>query len=279
MLEETQVSERRACRLAELSRDAFRHAPKPSATTQRLKERMVEVAHVHRRFGYRRIHDLLRVEFAGVNHKRIYRLYRQAGLRVRRRGKAKRPVSGARHPLQAAGAPGEVLSLDFIFDRCAGGRPLKCLTIADDFTHECPVIAVNHGMSGASVVRVLEQVAAVRGYPRAIRTVNGPEFLSQALAAWTRKNGVEHKLIKPGKPMQNGFIESFNGKFRDECLNEHWFTTLAHARAIIEEWRVDYNEIRPHSSCGRVPPALFAARYRIENQKKKEEPFTPGLYQ
>ncbi len=277
MLELEKMSERRACRLAGLSRDAFRHEPVPAPATQALSARLVELAQARRRFGYRRLHDLLDQEFPNVNHKKIYRLYQAAKLAVRRRKKVKFPA-GLRQKLVPAHAPNEVLSMDFVSDSLANGRRLKCLTIADDFTHECVDIVVDHGISGAYVVRVLDQVARFRGYPRAVRTDNGPEFTSRAFISWAQTHGVEHLLIEPGKPMQNGYIESFNGKFRDECLNEQWFTSLTQARDVISEWRRDYNEVRPHSSCGRIPPARFAANHRAK-QQEKVVPFNPGLYQ
>ena len=277
MLELTAVSERRACRLAGLSRDAFRHEPVPTPATQALSARLVELAQARRRFGYRRLHDLLDQEFPDVNHKKIYRLYRDAKLTVRRRKKAKFPAA-LRQKLVPAQAPNDVLSMDFVSDALANGRRLKCLTIADDFTHECADIVVDHGIGGAYVVRVLDQIARFRGYPRAVRTDNGPEFTSRAFIAWAQQHGVEHILIEPGRPTQNGYIESFNGKFRDECLNEHWFTSLAQAREVISEWRRDYNEVRPHSSCGRMPPAKFAANHRAK-QQENAVPFNPGLYQ
>lgn len=168
--------------------------------------------------------------------------------------------------------------MDFVSDALASSRRIKCLTVADDFTHESVDIAVDHGMGGAYVVRLLDQAACFRGYPRAVRTDNGPEFTSRAFIAWTQRNGIEHRLIEPGKPMQNGYIESFNGKFRDECLNEHWFTSLAQARKVITDWRRDYNEARPHSSCGRIPPAQFAANHRAQTTDNAV-PFNPGLYQ
>ncbi|AAM42396.1 IS1477 transposase [Xanthomonas campestris pv. campestris str. ATCC 33913] len=180
MCELTSISERRACRLAGISRDAFRHAPTPTPATQTLSARLVELAQARRRFGYRRLHDLLRPEFPQVNHKKIYRLYREAKLSVRRRKKAKFPAA-QRQPLRPARHPNEVISMDFVFDQLASGRRIKCLTVADDFTHECVDIAVDHGISGAYVVRVLEQIACFRGYPRAVRTDNGPEFTSRAV--------------------------------------------------------------------------------------------------
>lgn len=158
--------------------------------------------------------------------------------------------------------PNHVWSMDFVMDSLANGRKLKCLTVADDLTHECIDIAVDHGMGGLYVVRILEQAARFRGYPQAIRTDGGPELTSRALLGWMHSRGIEHLLIAPGKPTQNAYIESFNGKFRDECLNEQWFETLAQARKEIAAWRKDYNEVRPHSSCGRIPPATFAAQYR-----------------
>lgn len=273
----TRISERRACRLAGLSRDAFRNEPAPSAATQALAAKLVELAHARRRFGYRRLHDLLAPEFPGVNHKKIYRLYSQARLAVRRRRKSKFP-SSQRQPLTAATAPNSVLSMDFVFDQLANGRRIKCLTVVDDFTRECVDIAVDHGISGAYVIRVLDQVARFRGYPQAVRTDNGPEFTSRAFLAWTQQHRIRHILIQPGKPMQNGYIESFNGKFRDECLNEQWLPSLAAARDVISDWRRDYNEVRPHSSCGRIPPAKFATNYREQHQPNVV-PFNPGLCQ
>ena len=277
MLDETPLSERRACRLVGLSRDAFRHPPEPTPATQALSARIIELAQVRRRFGYRRLHDLLRPEFPDVNHKKVYRLYREAELAVRRRKKAKRPAV-ERQPLAIAMMPNAVWSMDFVSDALASARRLKCLTVADDFTHECVEITADHGIGGAYVVRVLDQAACFRGYPCAVRTDNGPEFTSRAFIAWTQQHGIEHLLIEPGKPMQNGFIESFNGKFRDECLNEHWFTSLAQARQVIADWRRDYNQVRPHSSCGRIPPAQFAANFRAQ-QGNNAVPFNPGLCQ
>ncbi|WP_225763617.1 IS3 family transposase [Stenotrophomonas sp. Marseille-Q4652] len=277
MLDQTVLSERRACRLAGLSRDAFRHPPVPTPASQALSARIIELAQIRRRFGYRRLHDLLRPEFPDVNHKKVYRLYSEASLAVRRRKKAKRPPL-ERQPLAIATAPNQVWSMDFVSDALANARRLKCLTVADDFTHECVDITVDHGMGGAYVVRVLDQAACFRGYPRAVRTDNGPEFTSRAFIAWTQRHGIEHLLIEPGRPMQNGYIESFNGKFRDECLNEHWFTSLAQARQVIADWRRDYNQVRPHSSCGRIPPAQFAANHRAQ-QADNAVTFNPGLYQ
>ena len=261
MVSEHHLSERRACRLVGLSRDSYRHPPQTDQATVELHEKIVEIAHVRRRFGYRRIHDLLRPHFPGVNHKRVYRLYRQANLAVRRRKKGKRPVN-ERVPLQLARTVNEVWSMDFVSDSLAGGRRLKYLTVADDFSHESVEIAVDSGISEQYVTRVLDRAALFRGYPKAVRTDNGPEFTSRAFMAWAQTHGIRHILIQPGRPMQNGYIESFNGKFRDEHLNESWFETLHQARVAVAAWRTDYNEVRPHSSLGRVPPARFAELHR-----------------
>ena len=232
-----------------------------SAQTEALKTKIVEIAHVRRRFGYRRAHDLLRTEFPGVKHKRVVRLYSAANLAVRKRKKVKRPAA-ERTPLNIATRVNEVWSMDFVSDSLANGRRLKCLTVADDFSHECVDIAVDYGISGLYVTRLLDQAALWRGYPRAVRTDNGPEFTSRAFLAWAQEHGIQHILIEPGRPMQNGTIESFVGKFRDECLNEHWFQSLKQARSEISAWRRDYNEVRPHSSIGRIPPARFAEQHR-----------------
>ena len=257
MVEEHQLSERRACSLVRLSRDSYRNPPQPDQLTRDLGERIVDIAHVRRRFGYRRIHDLLRQEFPGVNHKRVYRLYKNANLVVRRRKKVKRPPN-ERLPLQIARKVNDVWSMDFVSDSLSNGRRIKCLTVADDFSHECIDIAVDFGISGQYVTRLLDQASIFRGYPVAVRTDNGPEFASRAFLALTTSHGIRHILIQPSRPMQNGYIESFNGKFRDECLNEQWFQSLPQARDCITEWRKGYNEVRPLSSLGRIPPSKFA---------------------
>jgi putative transposase len=188
-------------------------------------------------------------------------LYSRANLAVRKRKTMRRPPA-ERVPLQMASTVNEVWSMDFVSDSLANGRRLKCLTVADDFSHECVDITVDYGISGEYVTRLLDRAAVFRGYPTAVRTDNGPEFTSRAFIAWTQAHRVRHLLIEPGKPMQNGTIESFNGKFRDECLNEHWFQSLQQAREAVASWRRDYNEVRPHSSIGRIPPARFAELHR-----------------
>ena len=215
MVAQHHLSERRACSLVGLSRDSYRHPPEADQATKNLSDKIVEIAQARRRFGYRRVHDMLRPEFPGVNHKRVYRLYSASNLAVRKRKKAKRPLS-ERVPLQIAQSVNEVWSMDFVSDSLSHGRRIKCLTVADDFSHECVDITADYGISGQYVTRLVDRAAVFRGYPQAVRTDNGPEFTSRAFMAWAQSHGIRHILIEPGRPMQNGYIESFNGKFRDE---------------------------------------------------------------
>ena len=261
MRAEVNISERRACGLIEMARSTMRRVVVERAPDQQLQAKIIDLAQQRRRFGYRRIHDLLRREGVQANHKRIYRLYSEANLSVRKRRRRKL-VTVDRQALYQPARPNEVWSIDFVMDALASGRRIKCLTVVDDFTRECLDIAVDFGISGEYVSRVLDHIAQFRGLPSAIRTDQGPEFTSRALDRWAYHKAVDLKLIAAGKPTQNAFVESFNGKFRDECLNDHYFSNLTHARAVIAAWRKDYNEARPHSSLGRIPPAEFAARHR-----------------
>jgi len=264
MVTEHHLSERHACALVGLSRDSYRHTSAPSALNVQLREHIVQTAHAHRRWGYRMIHDVLRPQYPGINHKRLYRIYTAEALSIRKRKKTKR--IGVRVPLVAALALNQTWSMDFVSDAIARpgavSRRIKCLTVADDFSHECVDIGVDFGIGGLYVTRLLDRAATFRGYPKEVRTDNGPEFTCRAFLTWTQKHGIKHILIEPGSPTQNAYIESFNGTFRDECLDENWFESLEQARGIIANWRTEYNEIRPHSSCGRMPPATFAALNR-----------------
>jgi putative transposase len=227
-----------------------------------LRCRIVELAGQRRRFGYRRIHALLRREGGMANVKRVHRLYQLEKLQVRRR-KRRHGVAVERRPLQIPTGPNQVWSMDFVSDSLEYGRRLKCLTIVDDFTKESIDIVVDHGISGAYVTRVLDRVDKFRGLPKVIRTDQGPELTGKALDQWAHEHGVALRLIEAGKPTQNTYIESFNGKFRDGCLNEHWFRSLAEARTVIAAWRQDYNQYWPHSALAYRTPAEFAAALRV----------------
>ena len=271
MIEVLDISQRRACSYAGLSRTSYRQAPTMNAATQALGARIVELAHQRRRFGYRRIHDLLTREGHDVNHKRVWRLYKLNDLAVRKRRKSRR-VSLERTPLQPSRHVNDTWSADFVMDALANGRRIKCLTVVDDFSRECVDIAVDYGIGGEYVTQVLDRVAQFRGYPRAIRTDQGPEFTSRAFMAWAHARGIQHLINDAGKPTQNAYVESFNGKFRDECLNEQWFESLHQARQEVARWRRDYNEARPHSSIGRIPPARFAALHRQRAGDARQSP-------
>jgi len=258
MVQAKGLSERRALALAGMSASVLRYEPRPDGNAE-LRRAIVDLAQRHRRHGYRMIHMRLRLAGWTVNAKRVHRLYREQRLMVNRRRKRKLPAS-ERQPLTRPQAPNEVWSMDFVFDEIADGRRLKCLTIVDDCSKESVGIAADTTMPGAYVTRVLDRIKAERGLPRTIRTDNGPEFTGKALALWASAHAVELRFIEPGKPNQNAYVEAFNGRLREECLSEHWFTSLAHAQVVIESWRRDYNERRPHSALGYVPPAIFAAR-------------------
>jgi putative transposase len=246
----------RACGLVGISRSLYGYRSR-RAGTESLRARIAALAGEKRRYGYRRIHVLLRREGWAVNRKRTYRLYREAGLAVRRR-KRKRIGLFERKPLPKPMTVNRSWSMDFVADGLIGGRKLRCLTIVDDYSRECLALEVDTSINGRRVAAVLDRIGDVRGLPLSITVDHGPEFEGQVLDAWAYERGVRLSFIRPGKPVENAYIESFNGRFRDECLNEHWFMTMAHARGVIEAWRVEYNTERPHSSLGNQTPEQFA---------------------
>lgn len=249
------LSQRRACRLVGLSRTVARYQPQ-RASDAALRDRLKTLARQYPRYGYLMLHSLLAAEDLVVNRKRTYRLYREEGLQVRtkRRKKLKRPRVALTMP-QAANVR---WSLDFVSDQLASGRRFRVLNIVDDYSRECIGQLIDVSISGARLARYLDQLAENRGLPTTIVCDNGPELTSKAMFLWAQRTGVELHFIQPGKPTQNAFVESFNGKFRDACLNQHWFESLSHARELIEAWRSHYNHVRPHSSLGYKPPAIFA---------------------
>ena len=260
MQEAYRRSERRACRLLGMSRSSCRYQPQPRFIGEEvLRKRLKALAAERRRFGYRRLTILLRREGWAVNHKRVYRLYRQEYLQVRKRLR-KRTAGGERVPLALPGGPNERWSMDFMTDSLATGRRFRTLNVVDDYTRECLRIEVDTSLGGKRVARVLEGLRQERGSPQVIVVDHGPEFTSQALDRWAYQRGVKLHFIAPGKPAQNAYVESFNGKFRDECLNQHWFGDLEEVRGKIEAWRQDYNQQRPHSALGYRTPEEFAAQ-------------------
>lgn len=252
------ISQRRAIRFTGFPSSTIRYR-RLRDPQEELRARIKALAAERPRWGYRMIHDLLRREGWLVNRKRVQRLYREEGLSVRRRSRKRRSQAPrvVRAPLTAAN---ERWSMDFMADTLSSGRRFRCLTVLDEFNRESLAIHVAHSIPAAGVIEVLERLREERGLPRTIVTDNGSEFTSRAFDAWAYARGVKIEYIQPGKPVQNCFIESFNGTFRDDCLNLHWFLSLADARRTIEAWRRDYNEVRPHSSLGRLTPQEFGER-------------------
>lgn len=232
-----------------------------AATNDRLRMRLRELAEQRRRWGYRRLHILLKREGWKVNSKRVYRIYVEEKLMVRRRLRRRRICAQARVLLAAPTRPNQTWTMDFLHDALAGGRRFRTLSIEDAYTREMLVIEVDTSLPAQRVVRVLERLQLERGLPERIVIDNGTEFTSKALDRWAYENKVTLHFITPGRPMENGYIESFHGRFREECLNEHWFLTLDDARETIENWRLDYNRVRPHSSLGYLTPEEFCLGY------------------
>ncbi len=255
---EYQVSERHACRLVGLGRSTYRYRARKAERDSALRVRLKELAAKRMRFGYRRLTAMLVREGIVVNHKRVYRMYREEGLAMRIRQRRRIRWAGAVSSMVAR-KPNERWSIDCV----STGRVIRMLTVVDDCTRECPAIEVDTSLGGLRVRRVLDRIAEKRGLPEAIVLDNGPEFRGRALAAWSEQRGVRLEFIQPGKPAQNAYAESFNGRLRDECLNANWFTSLSDARRKIESWRQDYNQQRPHSSLNYLPPAEYA-RTRAE---------------
>lgn len=263
------LSQRRAGRLIGISNSSLRYkSNKPD--DGEIRQRLKALAAERPRFGYRRLGVLLRRETLIINHKRLHRLYREEGLVLRKR-RRQRAASVTRLPLSSPAKANERWSMDFVSDSLATGRGFRTLNIVDDYTRECLAIEVDTSLTGERVARVLDRLIEVGRKPQIIVLDNGPEFTSKALDAWATRNKVQLRFIDPGRPMQNAYIESFNGRFRDECLNQYWFVSLEEAREVIEEWREDYNQQRPHSSLEQKTPAEFA-RWCAGNEEAKIQP-------
>ncbi len=253
---EHQVSERRACRLLELHRSTCRYMARPRDDGE-LRTRLKRLAAANPRYGCPRLHAIVRREGFAVNHKKTHRIYCEEGLQVRRKTRRKR-LSGLRAPLEPAARPNQRWSVDFLSDQLSDGRRFRILTLVDDFTRQCLAAEAGISITGETVARVLDDAAGRQGgYPEIVTCDNGPEFAGRTLQEWGRLRNVRINFIEPGKPMQNAFIESFNGKFRDECLNENWFLGLEDARGIIGNYVKVYNGYRPHRSLGGATPDEF----------------------
>jgi len=255
---EKSYSQRRACALVGIDPRVYRRrSTRPP--DEELRRRLRDLAGERRRFGYRRLHLLLEREGWVLNWKKLYRLYREEGLTVRKRGGRKRAI-GTRAPMAIPQGPNQRWSLDFVSDSFADGRRFRVLCVIDDFTRECLEAVVDTSLSGLRVARELDRIAELRGYPCMVVSDNGTELTSNAILKWQEDRKVEWHYIAPGKPMQNGFVESFNGRLRDECLNEHLFSNLRHAHQLIEAWRDDYNHHRPHTSLDGLTPREYHHR-------------------
>jgi putative transposase len=256
MESEFRRSQRRSCGLLGLWRSSCRYR-RVKPDDLEVREKLRELAGRHTRWGYRTLEVMLRRDGTVINHKRVWRLYKEEDLRLPR----KRPRRGPRpraQKLEAAQGINERWSIDFVSDALATGRRFRCLTIVDDGTRQSPAIIVDSSISGVRVARELDDLAKKRGLPRTLVADNGPEFTSKAMGFWAQSRGVKLHFIDPGKPVQNAFVESFNGKFRDQCLNTQWFISLQDARDRIEAWRQEYNSVRPHSSLGKKTPDEYA---------------------
>jgi len=263
------LSERRACQIVAVDRTTVRYVSKRSADKP-LRERLRELANERRRFGYRRLFVLLRQEGESSGKNRIYRLYREEGLTVRKR-RARRRSVGTRAPIPVEARPNARWSLDFVHDQFACGRRFRILNIVDDVTRECLAAIPDTSISGQRAARELSTLIARRGKPGMIVSDNGAEFTSNAVLSWSSENRIEWRYIAPGKLMQNGFCESFNGRMRDELLNETLFFGLDHAREKIGAWTQDYNHRRPHSALGHATPAAFAANLTATGDRLRNE--------
>jgi putative transposase len=253
------LSQRRACTLMHVARSSLHYESRLEARDAPALAAMSSLSAQYPRYGYRRIQVFMAREGHVMSADRTYRLWRKAGLQIPRK-RPRRRVAASRPRPQAPTMANQVWAYDFVFDACANGQQLKCLTVVDEYTRECLAIDVAGSIRSHRVIEVLAQLISVRGAPQVLRSDNGPEFVSKKLLQWVMQSNVGLALIDPGKPWQNGTAESFNGKFRDECLSMEWFRSRAEAKVMIESWRQHYNTVRPHSSLGKLTPMAFAAQ-------------------
>lgn len=269
------LSERRACGLIGVARSVVQYKSNRQSSDDALRTRLKELAERYPRYGYLMLHAFLRSEGLVQNAKRTYRIYTEVGLQVRTKKRKKLP-NIPRQPMALPSRQTERWSLDFVSDQLATGRRFRTLNIVDNFTRECVGQWVDTSISGHRLVAVLDHLGQQIGLPREIVLDNGPELTSKAMFLWSQKTGVKLNFIQPGKPIQNAFCESFNGTFRDNCLNQYWFTSLRETRLIIEEWRQHYNKERPHSSLGYIPPEAFAKQQNLLQAKRFQSATPPS---
>jgi putative transposase len=255
LIELFNISERSACRLSDISRTAFRYIPKKKAD-KALRERLKALATEYPRYGYLMLHGLLKSEGLVQNKKQTYRIYTEEGLQVRT--KKRKKIQRPRLPIEVPSKPNQRWSMDFVSDQLSNGRRFRTLNVVDDYSREMVGQLVSVSISGRQVARFLSQLIETRKQPHSIVCDNGTEFTSKAMFFWSKESGVKLSFIQPGKPAQNAFVESLNGKFRNECLNQHWFRTMEEARYEIDKWREHYNHVRPHSSLNYLSPVEFA---------------------
>lgn len=262
-----EVSQRRGCQVLEFSRSSYRYRSIADEQAA-LRIRLRDLAYARVSYGYRRLHVLLQREGWQVNHKRIYRLYKQEGLIMRPKKPRRHATACRRMERTVATVPDEGWSMDFMSDELYNGRRIRLLTLVDNFTRESLAIEVDKHLGGHRVVEVLMRLSVERSLPKTIRVDNGPEFISKVLDQWAYLNGVVLDFSRPGKPTDNAFIEAFNGRFRQECLNENWFLSLEDAREKVEVWRKEYNRYRPHGALGNLTPVEFAGQERLSKTQK-----------
>ena len=255
------VSERNACATFGIARSVMRYMPRPKADEERLRERIRILAAENRRYGCRRVTALLRREGWRVGAKKVHRIWKNEGLSLKRKRPRRRQYGPKGEVRKKAEYPNHVWSLDLMYDRTVNGRLFKILNVVDEFTREALLTRVGARIDSIDVIESLRMIALKRGMPKFLRSDNGPEFLAKAVKSWLSENGCETIYIEPGSPWQNAYIESFNGKFRDECLNMNLFENGRHAQEVVNVWQTEYNEFRPHSSLGYLSPREFAARY------------------
>jgi len=266
LVERGKCSKRCACRLVNISRSVLEYTHRRPQEEKELNERIKELAYQHRRYGYRRITRLLEQEGKRVNHKRVYRLWQLEGLSLRKSRFKRKKAARTKGEMQRAEFPNHVWTYDFMDDVTERGNQIRILNVVDEFSRECLAIRVGRSITSREVIEVLEYLSLKRGMAEYIRSDNGPEFIAKAIKEWLDKHGAKSILIQPGSPWENSYVESFNGKLRDECLNQEIFSSIEQAGIVLENWRQEYNNYRPHSALGGISPSEYVRRYQVSQK-------------